>query len=627
MGGAAMGGGGGGGGGRFAGAPARAVTSTLPPQRGPPVVREPPPRQRPPRDNAPPAGRYGPAGGGPPPQARRSRFEDNAAPASGQGPRARSPPPPRRRPEAPLHLRERQPPPRERTPPPRPSPARPGPRYHVKLPRDAVHMRERNLQNIAMRYPNLYVPSECTRAFALWPELLAGPERVRFDAPVKFVIADPEPEPAKAEDNSEPAVEAKPEVALSAEASEAEKPVADANAEPCEVPDTAGVPKNEVASGDGDAEMVAAGAAAEGGTKPNVESTTPPPNEVAIDLTDAMDASSGEANGVGEKVAATPELKADAGAADWAKLTVGKLRSVLGKRGLLTRGNKAELVARLREADEAAAGEGNAMQVDGAAAVTAAEAPTAILPPVNAANAPAAAEAPAATLPAVNAADAPAAAEAPAATLPPVKAERTAPKEDTPERPVVGPDGSQGTWWHAKVLVVGGLPAAKLRAEAARDYVHPQHTPFLLRKRPKGELMLFGGPWAPCDGAHPAADPAALVRTAVRTVQEQAGVDLSACAAWPKLLELQYRRGGSLRAGDAGYMQRTVVFVVSAADVAEPNAAGVAEVQAAEVRRSQERTMLCSRMRSSGDSAIPPHAVTPGRCRRRRKRKRTPKRR
>jgi hypothetical protein len=107
---------------------------------------------------------------------------------------------------------------------------------------------------------------------------------------------------------------------------------------------------------------------------------------------------------------------------------------------------------------------------------------------------------------------------------------------------------------------------------------------FLVRKRPKGELMLLGGAWSPADGTHPAEDPSSLVCTAIRTVREQAGVDLKPCTDWPRLLELQFRRGGSLKSGDTGHLQRTVVFVVSAAQFAEPNTVGMAELRAAEVR-------------------------------------------
>lgn len=57
---------------------------------------------------------------------------------------------------------------------------------------------------------------------------------------------------------------------------------------------------------------------------------------------------------------------------------------------------------------------------------------------------------------------------------------------------------------------------------------------FLMGRRggSKGELCAIGGGWEPCDGGHPAVDPAALVATAKRTFKDATGVDLSPCTQW-----------------------------------------------------------------------------------------------
>jgi hypothetical protein len=418
--------------------------------------------------------------------------------------RHRSPPPPRRRPEAPRTLPRPLPAPRERErTPPRPSPPRGASRYLVKLPRDAIYVRERNLQNVAMRHVDLYVPSEFTRSFALWLDLIAGPQRVPLDKPVKFTIV----APSKSE-TREGSKEGDPK---------------DDNGEKSTPADV----KHEESATPQDEKLLEAPVKAES------------PDEAAMPAACGPQGSKPEA--------AAPVAK------DWSKLTVAALKSELSKRGLPTKGNKADLVKRIAASTAAAADAGaDAMEVDTPGRTSAEPLPVATPQPVNADSGP---------------------------VSHPVRVEAT------PERPadVIGPDGSCGHWWHAKVLIVGGLPASKLRSETPRGFMHPLNMPFLMRKRPKAELMLFGGAWSPADGAHPAVDPASLVQTAIRTVHEQAGVDLKACLDWPRLLELQFRRGGTLKSGDTGHLQRTIIFAISAAQVAEPNAVGISEVRAAEV--------------------------------------------
>lgn len=61
----------------------------------------------------------------------------------------------------------------------------------------------------------------------------------------------------------------------------------------------------------------------------------------------------------------------------------------------------------------------------------------------------------------------------------------------------------EGRRWSAKVLLMGGVPEGTLTNDSDTRFVHPIHTPFLIGKRPRGELLLLGGRWDPQDGAPP----------------------------------------------------------------------------------------------------------------------------
>ena len=47
------------------------------------------------------------------------------------------------------------------------------------------------------------------------------------------------------------------------------------------------------------------------------------------------------------------------------------------------------------------------------------------------------------------------------------------------------------------------------------------------------EPMIIGGPWSESeDGRNPDKDPQVLIRTAIRTMRQMTGVDLSKCTRW-----------------------------------------------------------------------------------------------
>lgn len=66
------------------------------------------------------------------------------------------------------------------------------------------------------------------------------------------------------------------------------------------------------------------------------------------------------------------------------------------------------------------------------------------------------------------------------------------------------------------------------------DLEHPSKLiKFLVGVRHQNEYFPLGGSWSESlDGAHPESDPQVLIRTAVRCVQGQTGIDLSKCIQW-----------------------------------------------------------------------------------------------
>lgn len=96
------------------------------------------------------------------------------------------------------------------------------------------------------------------------------------------------------------------------------------------------------------------------------------------------------------------------------------------------------------------------------------------------------------------------------------------------------------------------------------DMAEPRETPqhplkqikFLLGQKEE-EAVLVGGEWSPAlDGLNPKGDPQVLVRTAIRCVQAQTGIDLSACTKWWRFAEFQY-----LQPGPSRQLQTVVVYL------------------------------------------------------------------
>jgi hypothetical protein len=66
------------------------------------------------------------------------------------------------------------------------------------------------------------------------------------------------------------------------------------------------------------------------------------------------------------------------------------------------------------------------------------------------------------------------------------------------------------------------------------DFEHPSKLiKFLVGIRHQNEYVPLGGCWSQTlDGAHPESDPQVLIRTAIRCVRGQTGIDLSKCMQW-----------------------------------------------------------------------------------------------
>lgn len=66
------------------------------------------------------------------------------------------------------------------------------------------------------------------------------------------------------------------------------------------------------------------------------------------------------------------------------------------------------------------------------------------------------------------------------------------------------------------------------------DLEHPTKLiKFLVGVRYQNEYFPLGGPWSESlDGPNPANDPQVLIRTAIRHVNGQTGIDLSKCIQW-----------------------------------------------------------------------------------------------
>lgn len=83
------------------------------------------------------------------------------------------------------------------------------------------------------------------------------------------------------------------------------------------------------------------------------------------------------------------------------------------------------------------------------------------------------------------------------------------------------------------------------------DLEHPTKLiKFLVGVRYQNEYFPLGGPWSESlDGPNPANDPQVLIRTAIRHVNGQTGIDLSKCIQWCRYLEVRYHRPEEIHKG------------------------------------------------------------------------------
>ncbi|CAF0812086.1 unnamed protein product [Didymodactylos carnosus] len=83
------------------------------------------------------------------------------------------------------------------------------------------------------------------------------------------------------------------------------------------------------------------------------------------------------------------------------------------------------------------------------------------------------------------------------------------------------------------------------------DLEHPSKLiKFLVGVRHQNEYFSLGGAWSESlDGQNPDKDPQVLIRTAIRTVQAQSGIDLSKCIQWCRYLEILYHRPEEIHKG------------------------------------------------------------------------------
>ncbi|XP_035247662.1 cell cycle and apoptosis regulator protein 2 [Anguilla anguilla] len=116
---------------------------------------------------------------------------------------------------------------------------------------------------------------------------------------------------------------------------------------------------------------------------------------------------------------------------------------------------------------------------------------------------------------------------------------------------------SPGSAYSAKVMLLSVPAAEELyqrccgltqdQQEPQGGAVHPTTLIKFLLALKGSELQLLGGRWCPLeDGSNPAKDPLVLIRTAVRCVKEQTGLDLSHCSHWYKMAEVRYLCGGEV---------------------------------------------------------------------------------
>ncbi|KAJ8400107.1 hypothetical protein AAFF_G00401460 [Aldrovandia affinis] len=119
------------------------------------------------------------------------------------------------------------------------------------------------------------------------------------------------------------------------------------------------------------------------------------------------------------------------------------------------------------------------------------------------------------------------------------------------------PTAGPGSAYTAKVMLLSIPTAEDLyqrccglsqdQQEPQGGTVHPTTLIKFLLAVKGAELQLLGGRWCPqADGSNPEKDPLVLIRTAVRCVKEQTGLDLAHCSQWHKMAEVRYLCGGEV---------------------------------------------------------------------------------
>eukprot|EP01090_Pellita_catalonica_P002885 TRINITY_DN1249_c0_g1_i2.p1 TRINITY_DN1249_c0_g1~~TRINITY_DN1249_c0_g1_i2.p1 ORF type:complete len:899 (-),score=190.05 TRINITY_DN1249_c0_g1_i2:1-2697(-) len=124
---------------------------------------------------------------------------------------------------------------------------------------------------------------------------------------------------------------------------------------------------------------------------------------------------------------------------------------------------------------------------------------------------------------------------------------------------------SSGIHYSAKVILLSGAPGGLSTSHLS------QQIKFLIAKRDRNELLLFGGPWSKSiDGGNPSQDRSALIKTVIRCVQEQTQMDISSCTHWYPFMEIHYVRRSQRE-------EITVVFIANTSSLLNPKRKGSAE--------------------------------------------------
>ncbi|KAG7476864.1 hypothetical protein MATL_G00087300 [Megalops atlanticus] len=153
------------------------------------------------------------------------------------------------------------------------------------------------------------------------------------------------------------------------------------------------------------------------------------------------------------------------------------------------------------------------------------------------------------------------------------------------------PPASSTSAYMAKVMLLSIPTAEELYRqccslsqdqETQGGAVHPTTLIKFLLGVSGGELQVLGGRWCPhADGPNPGKDPLVLIRTAVRCVKDQTGLDLGRCSQWHKMAELRYLCGGEVE---------TVVFFLPDVWRIVPTTEELAQLTASSQGEQEEET-------------------------------------